>query len=239
MGLRARGRCSSLTPPLERLTKLPAPPAITCSEVQPRPPGGRAFLGLARVTARCDYPDGTRSEPFLYDVVTRDAIDAVVVLPTFREDGKTFVILRSAIRVPMSLREATLGNLWELPAGLVEEGETPEEAGARELAEEVGAHVLARDLVRLGASVTPAPGAIAEVQHFVVAEIDPATLGVPTEDGSPLERNAALAAVPLDVALLGLATHGIVDAKTELGLLRLRDHLRSKAADPHDEGGAS
>lgn len=219
---------------MERLTKLPAPPAITCSEVLPRPPGGRVFLGLSRVTARCDYPDGTRSEPFLYDVVTRDAIDAVIVVPTFCEDGETFVVLRSALRVPLSLREAGLGNLWELPAGLVEEGETPEVAGARELAEEVGAHVLARDLVRLGAPVTPAPGALAEVQYFVVATIDPIALTVPSEDGSPLERNAALVAVPLAAALRGLATHGLVDAKTELGLLRFRAHL-----DATNEEGAS
>lgn len=189
-------------------------------------------MGLSRVTARCDYPDGTRSEPFLYDVVTRDAIDAVVVVPTFREHGVTFVILRSALRVPLSLRDATLGNLWELPAGLVEEGETPEEAGARELLEEVGARVSSSSLVRLGAPVTPAPGALAEIQHFVVAEVEPSTLTAPEEDGSPLERNAALVALSLDAALRDLSAHGVVDAKTELGLLRLRDHLRATETMP-------
>lgn len=212
---------------MERLTKLPAPPAITCSDVKPRPEGGRAFLGLARVTARCDYPDGTRSEPFLYDVVTRDAIDAVVVVPIFHENGETFVVLRSALRVPLSLRDPVLGNVWELPAGLVEEGESPEEAGARELMEEVGARVTPSSLTRLGGPVTPAPGALAEIQHFVVAVIDPSALTAPEEDGSPLERNAALAALPLEVALRDLASHGVVDAKTELGLLRLRDRILS------------
>ena len=183
------------------------------------------FLDLMRVTASCDYPDGSRSEPFLYDVVTRRAIDAVILVPTFDEDGATFVVLRSALRVPLALRDAAMGNVWELPAGLVEAGETPEEAGARELMEEVGAKVDAKHLVRLGAPVVPAPGALAEIQHFVIATVDPRALVSPTEDGSPLERNARLVAVPLAVALRDLAAHGLVDAKTELGLLRLRDHV--------------
>jgi len=171
------------------------------------------------------YPDGTKSEPFLYDVVTREAIDAVVIVPMFVAEGVPHVVLRSSLRVPLSLRDARLGNVWELPAGLVEAGESAEDAGARELLEEVGASVPAAALMRLGASVVPAPGALAEIQTFVVATIDPAALVPPPEDGSPLERNAALVAVPLAVALRDLAAHGLVDAKTELGLLRLRDHL--------------
>ncbi len=208
---------------MEHVRKLPAPPPIGLVDVSPRPPGGREFLGLERVTARCAYPDGSTSEPFLYDIVTRAALDAVVVVPTFRRGGERFVVLRSAHRVPLARREAALANLWELPAGLIEAGETPAEAGARELLEEIGASLAPRDLTPLGAPVVPAPGALAEVQHFLRAEIDPDATDAPEEDGSPLERHASLVAVPLGDALRELARHGLVDSKTELGLRRLAE----------------
>jgi ADP-ribose pyrophosphatase len=46
---------------------------------------------------------------------------------------------------------------------------------------------------------------------------------LPSEDGSVLERNAAIVAVDLDDAL-NLARNGMIeDAKTELGLRRLAE----------------
>jgi ADP-ribose pyrophosphatase len=216
---------------------LPAPPAVAVTEVRPRGEGGRIFLGLDRVQACCAFPNGTTSEPFLYDVVTRVAVDAVVILPTFRRNGVDFVVLRSALRVPMALRRPELGNLWELPAGLVEVGERPEEAAARELLEEVGAKLEPSALRPLGAPVTPAPAVIAEIQHFVRAEISPDEVGIPEEDGSPLERFAHVLALPLPTALDALARSGLIDAKTELGLRRLVDDLaRHPNTDIHDRG---
>ena len=149
----------------------------------------------------------------------------MVIVPTFRADGTTWVVLRSAVRIPFSLRDPGLGNVWELPAGLVESGESIEEAGARELFEEAGASLAPSALRRLGPPVVPAPGIIAEIQHFVVADVDPEALVPPEEDGSPLERHAHVVAVPLEVALRDLGAHGLVDAKTELGLRRLADAL--------------
>ncbi|MBK6460084.1 MAG: NUDIX hydrolase [Myxococcales bacterium] len=208
---------------MEHVRKLPAPPAIELVDVGPRPPGGREFLGLERVHARCAYPDGSTSERFLYDIVTRAAVDAVVVIPTFERDGERFVVLRSAHRVPLTRRDPGLANLWELPAGLIEVGETAEEAGARELLEEIGASLAPGDLSPLGPPVVPAPGALAEVQHFLRADIDPLAQHTPEEDGSPLERHAGVVAVPLREALGELARLGLVDSKTELGLRRLAE----------------
>lgn len=208
---------------MEHVRKLPAPPPIGLVDVTPRPPGGREFLGLERVLARCAYPDGSTSEPFAYDIVTRQALDAVVLVPTFERDGERFVVLRSAHRVPLTRRDAALGNLWELPAGLIEPGETAAQAGARELAEEIGVSVAPADLTPLGAAVVPAPGALAEVQHFLRAEIAPLTQQVPEEDGSPLERHAHIVAIALRGLLGELARVGLVDSKTELGLRRLAE----------------
>ena len=190
-----------------------------------RPGVGPGFLALRRVEARATYPTGETSEPFVYDVVERDAMDAVVMAATFREGEVVYVLLRSAMRPPLALRDPRTASLWELPAGLVERGEDPREAAARELLEELGATVDPGALHPLGPLAAPAPGMVAEVQYFFHAEIAHDQLQTPTEDGSPLERNAEIMALPLASALAELGRHGLVDSKTELGLRRLIEAL--------------
>ncbi|VDP20056.1 unnamed protein product [Onchocerca flexuosa] len=58
--------------------------------------------------------------------------DAVVVLATLHRNGKKYFILIKQYRIPMG------GTCLEFPAGLIEEGETIEAAGLRELKEETG-----------------------------------------------------------------------------------------------------
>ncbi len=58
--------------------------------------------------------------------------------------------------------------LWEFPAGLVEPGESPEETGRRELAEETG---ITAERVELLGSQTPVGGYSGDVFHSVLAEI--------------------------------------------------------------------
>jgi ADP-ribose pyrophosphatase len=146
------------------------------------------------------------------------------------------VVLRSALRPPLRLRPSDgrplpepphSGALWELPAGLVEQGERSEEGlrrcAARELLEETGYRVEASAIKTLGPPTFPAPSIMAERQFFFHVEIDPARRGVPSEDGSVLERHGRVVAVPLDEAL-ELARQGALDdAKTELGLRRLAE----------------
>ena len=74
---------------------------------------------------RLELPDGGIKDP--YFVIERP--DAAIVFP-LTKSGE--VVLVSQYRPPLDLVE--LG----LPAGLVEEGERPEEAARRELAEETG-----------------------------------------------------------------------------------------------------
>ena len=145
-------------------------------------------------------------------------------------------VLRSALRPPLTLRSKetspvaerdTLGNLWELPAGLVEADERSPEGlrrcAARELLEEVGVDVSPDAMAPLGPSAFPAPGVIGERHFFFHVEIDPARIRVPTEDGSPLEREARVVAIPLDEAIALTRTGDLEDEKTELALRRLAE----------------
>ena len=55
------------------------------------PPDQQGFLRLVRRRYRATYPDGTQSEPFLYDAVDRNAIDAVVIAAHFAGGGRDAV----------------------------------------------------------------------------------------------------------------------------------------------------
>jgi ADP-ribose pyrophosphatase len=197
----------------------------------------RAYLTVRRLELRAQFPDGSVSEPFFYDLVERKALDAVVVAPHFRdESGARKVLLRSALRPPVVFRprsawpipeRETLGGLWEFPAGLVEPDERSEEGlrrcAARELYEETGAEVAAAAMLPLGPSVFPCPGVIGERHFFFHAEIDPTALVPPVEDGSALERQATLVTVTLQDALALVRAGEIEDAKTEIALRRLAE----------------
>jgi ADP-ribose pyrophosphatase len=79
---------------------------------------------------------------------------SVVIVPV-PEPGK--VILIRQYRYPVS------AFLWELPAGSVDEGETPEAAAGRECHEEIG--LVPATVVRLGAML-PTPGYCDEEMIF-------------------------------------------------------------------------
>jgi ADP-ribose pyrophosphatase len=196
-----------------------------------------AFLRVRHVVLRARLPDGTESEPFHYDTVDRKALDAVVVAPHYRDAGGVrFVYLRSAFRPPVALRPEdawpmpelpTLGGLWEVVAGLVEADERSEQGlrmcAARELEEELGAQVPVDAVKQLGPSTFPAPGVIGERHFYFHVEVDPTALRSPSEDGSVLERQASIVAIPLEEALTLVRVGAIEDAKTEIALRRLAE----------------
>jgi ADP-ribose pyrophosphatase len=225
--------------PKPDLPALPSLPSIKLSIDRDRSehaPRG-AYLTLRRLELRAQFPDGTVSEPFFYDIVMRKALDAVVIAPHFRdESGTRKVLLRSALRPPVAFRprdvwpvpeRETLGGLWEFPAGLVEPDERSEEGlrrcAVRELYEETGAEVALEAMLPLGPSTFPAPGVVGERHFYFHAEIDPAALVPPVEDGSVLERQASLVTVSIEEALALVRAGELEDSKTEIALRRLAE----------------
>jgi ADP-ribose pyrophosphatase len=202
------------------------------------PPAEPGFLRLIRRRYRALYPDGSVSAPFVYDLIDRAALDAVVLVAHYLDPaGVRRVFLRSSVRPPVGgrdpgrsphpERDPASGMLWELPAGLVEPSEQSPDglahAAQRELAEELGFSVERRAFSELGASVFPVPAMIAERLYFFEVTVDPATSGEPHLDGSALEPFGAVVALPLTEALDMCRRGTLMDGKTELALRRLAE----------------
>lgn len=214
---------------------LPPPPphSVLVEEEEEHAAGG--FVRLLRRRCRMLYASGEQSAQFLYDTVERRAFDAAVIVAYFEAAEEVWVLLRSCVRPPISFRAAKfadaphpeLTNLWELPAGLIDEtGEVfaaARSCAARELREETGYAARAEDFAFLGGPTLPLPGVIAERQYFLAVRVDPATKDTPSEDGSPLEGQGVVLALKLSEALAACGDGRISDGKTELGLRRFAE----------------
>jgi hypothetical protein len=81
-------------------------------------------------------------------------------------------------------------------------------------------------LESLGAWVWPVPGAIAERHFYFCVDVGALPRRTPTEDGSPLERHAAIVKLPVSEILSFCRDGQIRDAKTELALRRFAERAR-------------
>lgn len=209
---------------MEKVPELPEIRIDVRGDVK-RPDGGK-YLRLRHADLALRYPSGAESEPFIYDMIVRDALDAVVVVAHFGTAAGRMIYLRSAVRPPVALRNvppAYDGGMWELVAGLIEPGEDEAVAAARELDEELGAKVDAQSMKPLGGATFPAPGVLGERHVYFSVEVDPTKLTTPSEDGSALEKEARIVAVRLSDALDWIRAGKIVDAKTEIALRRFAE----------------
>lgn len=194
--------------------------------------GEPPFLTLRRVSFRVE------ADPRVvhYDVVERTRRDASVIVAYFlAADGAPHVALRTVLRPPLVLGNGEAPGdavactpLWEVAAGLIDAGELPVEAAARELGEELGYSVSASRVFPLGGPLFGAAGVLAERLFFFAADVSNQPHAAPHGDGGPLEDFGDFATVSLDEALLA-CTEGIIqDLKTELILRRLKDALSTK-----------
>jgi len=198
------------------------------------------FLRLRRLRLRNHYQDGTRSAVYPCDVLSRPGSDAVVaVLYEIDAERRVRVLLRDAPRAPVYLRRArhfvhpdprVYLSLMELVAGLVEESDGSGDTGlclraAIEAQEEAGVSVGAGEFRVLGGESFASPGTGDEKLRFCCAQTPLTAASAGAGDGSVMEEGARLVALELSEAIEACRSGAIPDMKTELGLLRLADHL--------------
>ncbi len=200
------------------------------------------FLKLRRLRLRNRRADGSISEGYCCDGIARPyGQDAVIVAIFARRDAGIDVLLREGLRPTVALgrdpaaaplpEPAPTLFLTELVAGIVEQGDRGEAGlrtrAAHETHEEGGFVVDPEHVVLLGAGMLPSPGSMVEKFYFTAVEVDPATQQELAGDGSPMEEGARTRWMPLEDAIAACLRGEITDLKTELGLRRLRDHLRA------------
>lgn len=204
------------------------------------------FFGVRRLGLRNRRADGSLSAPYACDFVVRPkGVDAVVVAIFHRPpSGGARVLLRESLRPALALGRAPTSvpvpdarrylTLTEVVAGIIERDDVGEAGivcrAAIEVKEEAGLAVSPEQVFRLGAGTFPSPGSMPERYHLLAVEIaDPAAAVEPEGDGSPMEEGATIRWVGLNEAIAACVAGEIEDAKTELVLRRLREHLSREA----------
>jgi len=198
------------------------------------------YLRLARFRLRNEYEDGSHSRVYACDVLSRPGSDAVVaVLYEIDDRRRVRVLLRDMARAPIYLRKhkrfvhpdpRTYVTLRELVAGVVEESDEPGAAGlcrraAVETREEAGLPVPPEAFRSIGGETFATPGMSDEKLYFCAAAAQIAEANAGAGDGSVMEEGAHIAVLELGEAIAACRSGEIPDMKTELGLLRLADHL--------------
>ncbi|MBK1648054.1 NUDIX hydrolase [Rhabdochromatium marinum] len=150
---------------------------------------------------------------------------ALVELDVVKHPGGAAVVAFDAqgrVCLLRQYRHAAGGWLWELPAGKLDPGETPQSTAERELIEEAG--VAAAHWTPLG-FLHSSPGVLTEVIHLF--------LGRQLSDRAQAHEHGELIEVhwmALETALARCYSGEISDAKTLIGLLRAAHILAATGA---------
>lgn len=173
------------------------------------------FLNVDELHVRHTRYDGGMQEVQRLSVESRDS---VAVLPLDRT--RRLVWLAEQLRVPTLA--AGPGWLREIPAGRIDDGESPEAAGARECFEETG---LQPRMLEPMACVYASPGSSTERIHLFLGLVDAAARD---EAAARRARDAgediALVERPLDAFLDDCRAGRVDDAKTLVAGLWLLAH---------------
>jgi ADP-ribose pyrophosphatase len=121
-------------------------------------------------------------------------------------------------------RFAAEADLWEIPAGTLEPGESPEQCAARELEEETGHRA---GEIQLVLRFYTTPGFCNELMHlFVARNLTPGRQKLDTDE------SLVTGTFQLDRARAMIASGEIRDAKTIVGLAAVSEWLNLNAPSP-------
>ncbi|MCQ4575259.1 MAG: NUDIX hydrolase [Candidatus Brocadiales bacterium] len=153
-----------------------------------------------------ELPDGRHT---FREVVSHPG--AVAVVPV-TEEGDVFLVKQ--------FRYAIRSELYEIPAGIIEKGESPEQCAVRELREEAGLN--AGKMEKLGQFYT-SPGVMDELMHIYRAtEL--------TAPGYKPEEGIEVVKMKLGQAIDKIKTGEIADAKTICGIFWVVRGITQKEA---------
>lgn len=129
----------------------------------------RGFLRIDRYRLRHRRFDGTWTETLVREVCHRPAAVGVLLYDPERDTVGMIEQFRAGAA-------AAGGPAWllEIVAGMIDEGETPEEVARRETREEAGCEVTALERI---CTYFPSPGAFDEHVTVFCGRVDTATLG--------------------------------------------------------------
>jgi len=204
---------------------LPDLPNIEIINIENIKPSTFEYLKIIGRWVKFKYSDGSISKLFWSQHVYRHGgINASVICAYFYQNNNIYVYLRNAVRPGVEAYNHQDLNLWELPAGKID-NESPQSCAARELMEEVGFDLPEHELHELGCPIYASVGLMGEKLHFFSCLVNPEKIKKPTEDGSPMEHGAKIITVTLDDALAAIKNGEIKDSKTEIDLKRLKEEI--------------
>ena len=122
------------------------------------------------------------------------------------------------------------GHGWiiETIAGMVDAGETPEEAARREVREETGLNISALEHI---ATFYPSPGGSSEQIFLYYSEVSGKSIKHNNAGGLVHEGEDILSIeIPLEDALKKICSGEIIDAKTIIGIYWLENRLLKKSS---------
>ena len=197
------------------------------------------FLRIARLRLRNIYDNGSQSAAYTCDVVSRPGSDAVVAVLYETAAAGVRVLLRDAPRAPLYLRRhkrfvqpdpRIYMSISELVAGLMEPADGAGEDGLRrraaiEAEEEAGLTLAPQAFTALGGETFASPGTSDEKLFYCAAPARLDALSEARGDGTVMEECARLVVLDLREAIAACRQGDVPDMKTEVGLLRLADHL--------------
>lgn len=174
-----------------------------------------------RVAPRSLKRDGF-GEEVEREVVLAGAVSAV--LPYVPEADEILMI--RLFRIGAFVAQAADPFLYEIPAGFIDAGETPEDCARRETTEETGADILALKKIGL---FYPTPGGSDENAHLFVARIAPPSTGIfgLEEEGEEIETHL----LPADTVFKMLDNGQIPNGTAAIALhwfARHRDAIRKE-----------
>jgi len=195
-------------------------------------PDERRFTDVRYFRVRNQFHDSVPSREYRLDMVSHRGVDAVCAVPYHVENDVCRILMIKSFRPVLKLRSVSPEAepfLWEIVAGVLEEGENSIEGvkkrSADELSEEAGIKVDWRDVAIMGEAMYMSPGIYTEKIWFTAVETDIRKRLVADHDGSVQEELIEQHEISLDEAFDWLNRGMIKDAKTEIALYRLKKML--------------